>query len=192
VSNSFPTTSCGYILLTTGWTESGYYVTTDGQSASLSWNKAPIWGLRPDFYYYQTFAGLLMWSTLSDERVGLLFIIAAGPRQRSHSWVWVLWDSWPYFTLSDSRLPFSSTGWTELCWILYPLGMDHTQKNIALLLLRACLLGFPCDRYPARWLLPINGHSTDPKKTPLLLLCVCLNMFTELLRSNRFFSGSIA
>jgi hypothetical protein len=25
------------------------YVTTDGQSASLSWNKAPIWGLRPDF-----------------------------------------------------------------------------------------------------------------------------------------------
>jgi hypothetical protein len=30
------------------------YVTTDGESASLSWNKAPIWGLRPDFYYYQT------------------------------------------------------------------------------------------------------------------------------------------
>jgi hypothetical protein len=25
------------------------YVTTDGQSASLSCNKAPIWGLRPDF-----------------------------------------------------------------------------------------------------------------------------------------------
>jgi hypothetical protein len=30
------------------------YVTTDGQSASLSWNKAPIWGLRPDLYYCQT------------------------------------------------------------------------------------------------------------------------------------------
>jgi hypothetical protein len=27
-------------------TESGSYVTTDGQPASLSWNKAPIWGLR--------------------------------------------------------------------------------------------------------------------------------------------------
>jgi hypothetical protein len=26
-----------------------YYITTDGQSASLSWNKAPIWSLRPDF-----------------------------------------------------------------------------------------------------------------------------------------------
>jgi hypothetical protein len=27
------------------------YVTTDGQSASLSWYKAPVWGLRPDFYF---------------------------------------------------------------------------------------------------------------------------------------------
>jgi hypothetical protein len=35
------------------WTasESQSYVTTDGQSASLSYNKAPIWGLGPDFYY---------------------------------------------------------------------------------------------------------------------------------------------
>jgi hypothetical protein len=31
------------------WVES--YVTTDGQPANLSWNKAPIWGLRPDLYY---------------------------------------------------------------------------------------------------------------------------------------------
>jgi hypothetical protein len=29
------------------------YIMTDGQSASLSWNKSPIWGLRPDFYYCQ-------------------------------------------------------------------------------------------------------------------------------------------
>jgi hypothetical protein len=27
------------------------YITTDGQSASLSWNKTPICGLRSDFYY---------------------------------------------------------------------------------------------------------------------------------------------
>jgi hypothetical protein len=33
------------------------HVTTDDQSASLSWNKAPIWGLRPDFHYCQTIAG---------------------------------------------------------------------------------------------------------------------------------------
>jgi hypothetical protein len=41
------------------------------QSASLSWNKAPIWGLRPDLYYCQTLAGL--WGALSDERTGLSF-----------------------------------------------------------------------------------------------------------------------
>jgi hypothetical protein len=33
-------------------------------SASLSWNKAPIRGLRPDLYYCQTVAGLLMWGAL--------------------------------------------------------------------------------------------------------------------------------
>jgi hypothetical protein len=51
--------------------QSQSYVTTDGQSASLSWSKAPIWGLRPDFHYCQTIAGLLIWSALSDERTCL-------------------------------------------------------------------------------------------------------------------------
>jgi hypothetical protein len=37
------------------------------QSASLSWCEAPIWGLRPDLYYCQPVAGLLMWGALSDE-----------------------------------------------------------------------------------------------------------------------------
>jgi hypothetical protein len=49
------------------------YITTDGQSASLSWCQAPVWGLWPNFYYCQTIAGLLMWSALSDERSGLSF-----------------------------------------------------------------------------------------------------------------------
>jgi hypothetical protein len=64
--------------------ESEFYVTTDGQSASLSWNKTPIWGLRPDLYYCQTVASLLILGALSDERTGLSFTVAAGPRQRSH------------------------------------------------------------------------------------------------------------
>jgi hypothetical protein len=38
------------------------YVTTDGQSARLSWNEAPIWGLRPD--YCQSVASFLMWGAL--------------------------------------------------------------------------------------------------------------------------------
>jgi hypothetical protein len=44
--------------------ESESYVTTDGQSARRSWNKAPIWSLRPDFYYCSTVEGLLMWGAL--------------------------------------------------------------------------------------------------------------------------------
>jgi hypothetical protein len=48
--------------------QSQSYITTDGQSASLSWNKAPIWGLRPDFCYCQTVAGLFMWGALSLTR----------------------------------------------------------------------------------------------------------------------------
>jgi hypothetical protein len=69
------------------------YVTTDGQSASLSWNKVPIWGLRSDFYYCQTVAGLLIWTAFSNERTGLSFTTAAGSRQHSHSRVRVPWDS---------------------------------------------------------------------------------------------------
>jgi hypothetical protein len=49
-----------------------------------------------------------MWDALSHERTGLPFTIAAGPRQGGHSRVCVPWDSRPYSTASDSRLPFSS------------------------------------------------------------------------------------
>jgi hypothetical protein len=67
-----PTTSLHFTQLNCS-SQSQSYVTTDGQSASLSWNKAPIWGLRPDLYYCQTVAVLLMWGALSDERTGLSF-----------------------------------------------------------------------------------------------------------------------
>jgi hypothetical protein len=70
--------------------------------------KHPSGALRQDFYYCQTVAGLLMSGALSDERTSLSFSIAAGARQRSHFWVQVLWDSQPYFTVSHSRLRFSS------------------------------------------------------------------------------------
>jgi hypothetical protein len=49
-----------------------------------------------------------MWGSFSDERTGLSFKVAAGPRQRSHTRLRVPWNSRRYFTLSDSRLPFSS------------------------------------------------------------------------------------
>jgi hypothetical protein len=73
--------------ITTSQSQSQSYVTTDGQWASLSWCQGPIWGLRIDFYYCQTVAGLLICGALSDERTGLPFKIAASPLQRSRSWV---------------------------------------------------------------------------------------------------------
>jgi hypothetical protein len=88
--------------------QSQSYVTIDGQSAILSWNKAHIWGLRPDFCYCHTVAGLLMWGSLSDERTALSFTISAGPNQRSHSGLRVPLDLRLYFTVSDSGLLFSS------------------------------------------------------------------------------------
>jgi hypothetical protein len=51
--------------------DSEAYIISDGQSASLSWNKTPNWSSRPDFYYCETVACLLMWDDLSDERTGL-------------------------------------------------------------------------------------------------------------------------
>jgi hypothetical protein len=98
-----------YHLHTLTESESESYVTTDGQSASLSWNKTPIWGLRPDFFLLSDSCG----SVLSHERTGLSIAIAADPRQRSHSRVRVPWDSRPYFTVSDSRLSFSSSATTR-------------------------------------------------------------------------------
>jgi hypothetical protein len=73
------------------------YITTDGQSASLSCYEAPIWGLWPDFYYCQTTAGLLIWGALSDERtVCRLQLLLSSPAQSF---------SGPHFTVSVLRLP---------------------------------------------------------------------------------------
>jgi hypothetical protein len=46
--------------------------------------KHPSGAYRPDFYYCQTVAGLLMCGALSDEKAGLPFTITDGPRHRNH------------------------------------------------------------------------------------------------------------
>jgi hypothetical protein len=92
----------------TSQSQSQSYITTDGQAASLSWNKAPIWGLWPDLYYCLTITVLFLWDALSDESTGLSFVYATGPRQCSPSWVRGPLVSRPYFTVSDFRIPLSS------------------------------------------------------------------------------------
>jgi hypothetical protein len=82
-------------------------------SRLVPWNKAPIWGLRPNFYNCQTVAGFFTWVALSDERTGLLDVASAvifesksrGTRDRV------------YLTLSDSRLPFSSPPTTHMATV---------------------------------------------------------------------------
>jgi hypothetical protein len=91
--------------------ESESYVTTDGQSASLSWYKAPIWGLQPDFYCHMEYVGQLRvcwYGALSLTRgqvcrLQLLLALASAVILGSES----PWDSRPYFTVSDLRLLLS-------------------------------------------------------------------------------------
>jgi hypothetical protein len=129
---------------------------TNGQSASLSWYKAPIRGLRPDFYFrtengiHLTVTFLNPWGALSNERTGLSFVCAADPCQRSLSRVIVPWDLRPYFTVSDLRLPFSPPPTTRrvtvevfdpastrvfLCPLIIPRHRPH-GKHVS----RMCLL----------------------------------------------------
>jgi hypothetical protein len=99
-----------------------------------------LWQLHPCFV-----------DVLSDESTCLSFVYAAGTRQRSLSWVLVPWDSWPYFTVSDLRLPFSSPpttrrvtvkvfdhastqGWTGAPFVfkITPLHEPHGKHRIPL------------------------------------------------------------
>jgi hypothetical protein len=64
------------------------------------------WCRAPDIYYSLTVTVLFLWGALSDERMGLSFVYAAGPGQRSLSRARVPWVSRLYFTVSVLRLPF--------------------------------------------------------------------------------------
>jgi hypothetical protein len=81
--------------------ESESYVTTDSQSASLSWNKAPNWGLRPDFYYCQTVqvccGGRSLWR---EDGCAVYNCCWSSPAQSFLRLSPA--DSWPYFTVSYS------------------------------------------------------------------------------------------
>jgi hypothetical protein len=53
---------------------------------------------------FDSYGLFLLWSALSDERMGLSFVYAAGSRQRRFFLVRVPWDSWTSFVASyDSQ-----------------------------------------------------------------------------------------
>jgi hypothetical protein len=161
-----------------------------------------MWGIRPDSYYCQTVAALLKWGALSDERTGLSFTIAAGPRQRSHSLVRVPWNSRPYFTVSDSRLPFSSPPTTrrvtvKVCdptsardsydWLREILERPPQKTPLPLLLLVDPLLQ-RCS--PDRCVTTRTARTTENAALLLFRAFASTGMFAELLPSNELFRPS--
>jgi hypothetical protein len=80
------------------------YFTSDGQPASLSWNKAPIWGFRPDFLLMSDNCGFVDMGRPLWRENGSVVYNCCSLRQRSHSQVRVPRGSWPHFTISDLRL----------------------------------------------------------------------------------------
>jgi hypothetical protein len=79
---------------------------TDSQSVSLG--VEPPFGAHDQIFFTVWHLRSCLCGALSDERTGLSFVYAAGPCQRGLSRVRVPWNSRQYFTVSDSRLTFSS------------------------------------------------------------------------------------
>jgi hypothetical protein len=71
--------------------QSQSHIATDGQSISKSWYQAPS-GAHDQIFITLTVTALFFWGALSDERTGLSFIYADGPRQRNLSRVRFPWD----------------------------------------------------------------------------------------------------
>jgi hypothetical protein len=99
--------------LLTHWTplrqsQSQSHITTDGQSVSKSWRRTTSGAHDQIFITVWQLRSYFMWGALSDERMGLSFVYATGPCQRSLSQVRVPWYSRSFFTVSELRLPFSS------------------------------------------------------------------------------------
>jgi hypothetical protein len=90
----------------------------------------------------------------------LSFIIASGPRQLSHSQVWVPRNSWPHFTFSDSRL--------------HQPGGPGSRINIS--------QEQGCTGFPFRRLLRLAGlrwrYSTPPAHGFLHLSCLRSSLFS--------------
>jgi hypothetical protein len=159
------------LLYSQSESESESHFTTDGQSPSLSWHKAPIWGFRPDIYYCLTvtvlflFCGRPLW-----REDGSVFVHAASPYQRSLSRVRDPWYSRPYITVSNLRLPFSSP--------------PTTRRVTVEVFEPASTRAFCALKTPSRYVV-----STRTAQKILLLIITIVLWDREPLPSNSCFSG---
>jgi hypothetical protein len=100
---------------------------TDGQSASLSWNKAPTWGPIPNFYYCQTVAGLLTRGRVCRLQLLLAFasaVILGSESQGTYNHILLLHSRFPQPGWPDPRIyiPQEQVGPVipqELCLLLH-------------------------------------------------------------------------
>jgi hypothetical protein len=114
------TTPVQWIILVYRWLpncstpgQSQSHVTTDDQSASLSWNKAPIWGLRPDFYSCQTIAGLTLGAHILHVILRYLFTNQIHPPPtHTHTLTWSCYKITGLIFFADSLWPWQQRhGW---------------------------------------------------------------------------------
>jgi hypothetical protein len=105
------------------------YLTTNGQSACLSWYQATIWDQRPILPSLSRklspdVCGVFVWGAISDERTGLQFTctIAIGPCQCCQSRAQVLQNVRPYLPVSfETVFPF--------CRLLRLTGLRWRHSN---------------------------------------------------------------
>jgi hypothetical protein len=100
-----------------------------------------------------------MWGAVSDERTDPSLTIAAGPRHRSHSRVRVPWDSRPYLTVSDSRLPFLSPPTTRRAMVEI-FDPASTRDSLPILKSKSKTLNYSCFNCA-----PYNPFALTEQKT---------------------------
>jgi hypothetical protein len=132
------------------------------------------------YLFVLTVTFLFPWGALSDERMGLSFVCAAGPCQRSLYRVLVPWDLRPHVTVSDLRLPFSSPPTTRRVTVEV---FDPASTWVLLNYLSLSLMLWPTVSRPVclgikhlfglttRFLLPYGIRNTSPSRILLYSLC---------------------
>jgi hypothetical protein len=131
------------------------HIATDGQSVSKSWCRA-----RLGLIYYCWTLRFFLWGALSDERMGLSFLHATGPCQRS---------------LSRFRVPCDSR--LDLHGSLYMLASIRGNACKWFVVTKTCLL--------IRWLLSNRGSIVDGFTSKICLTELCLVMYCSSLSRKR-------
>jgi hypothetical protein len=90
--------------------------------------------------------------------MGVSFTTAAGPCQRSQSWILIRLDSWPYFTVSDSKLPQLSVCSAKLWALPLCCGSPYSLYNTP-----AACLGAPTLTLCVAYLQVAHIHTRSGK-----------------------------